>query len=175
MKFYEPDGEGRPSFGVRFMVAPAKAAAPPKPSSGGLTFKPGVRVNELRPEITRTYPLVEDAWRNNGGPAPVVTSGSDGKHRRDSKHYSDAAIDLRCNNLSDEHCQRIADSLQKSLGSDYDVVFERYPSDPSRDHIHLEYDAAPRRGGASVSRVAPPDDIGIGEWMHRRSQFGGGS
>lgn len=26
------------------------------------------------------------------------------------------------------------------LGADFDVIFERFPSNPANDHIHLEYD-----------------------------------
>jgi hypothetical protein len=168
MTVHQPGAEGRPAFGVRFMVTPAAAAGSGAASRGGLTFKPGARVDALKPEITRIYPRVEAAWRSHEAPAPVVTSGNDSRHKKGSRHYSDEAIDLRCNNLADDHCRRIADTLQRDLGPDYFVDFERFPKAPANDHIHVEYDPRVRSGTPRRAQIAPTDDLAISDWMRRR-------
>ncbi len=94
----------------------------------------------LAPTITRILDDVVQAWAANDGPTPVITSGNDGRHSNGSLHYSNQAIDLRANNISDAKSQAIADYLQSSLGSDYDVIFEHFPGNTSNDHIHIEYD-----------------------------------
>jgi hypothetical protein len=50
------------------------------------------------------------------------------------------AIDLRANNLTNEAAQQVAAELQAAVGDEYDVIFESYPEDQTRNHIHLEYD-----------------------------------
>jgi hypothetical protein len=63
----------------------------------------------------------------------VVTSANDGQHMDGSKHYDDQALDLRVWHLPDP--AHTARRLQRTLGEDYDVVYED-------THIHAEYDPA---------------------------------
>lgn len=63
----------------------------------------------------------------------VVTSGSDGKHKEQSKHYTHEALDLRTKNLSVSDRDALLVALRRRLGNSYDVVLEE-------DHIHVEYD-----------------------------------
>lgn len=65
----------------------------------------------------------------------VITSGNDGRHSVNSKHYVGNALDFRTNNLGDPGLEGplIANELNAALGRDYDVLFEG-------DHIHVEYD-----------------------------------
>ncbi len=88
---------------------------------------------------------VVDAWRGAGGPRPVITSGNDGKHRQGSRHYSNHAIDLRGNNVDAAKAEEIRRRLQERAGTDYDVIYETFPNDPRRNHIHVEYDPKPKR------------------------------
>ena len=61
----------------------------------------------------------------------VITSGNDGKHMKNSKHYSNEAIDIRTNNMIDP--DTVALRIKGLLGKDFDVVLEQ-------THIHIEYD-----------------------------------
>jgi len=70
----------------------------------------------------------------------VITSANDGKHRKDSLHYKDRAIDIRAvdkykriGSMDEEEALAVRALLQNYLGSSYDVVYEY-------DHIHIEYD-----------------------------------
>lgn len=105
----------------------------------------GVSLGELSPEMTRLYRGVVDAWRGAGGPRPVITSGNDGKHREGSRHYSNHALDFRGNNVDAATAEEIRRRLQEHAGADYDVIYETFPNDPSRNHFHVEYDPKPKR------------------------------
>lgn len=112
----------------------------PLGSGADVEVKPGARVEDLVPEMTRIYPHIVEAWRREGGPRPVITSGNDSRaHMKGSRHYTNQAIDLRANNIDPRRAVAIRDRLRASLGPDYDVGYETF-ADPSRNHIHVEYD-----------------------------------
>ncbi|MGI9418465.1 MAG: peptidoglycan-binding protein [Geminicoccaceae bacterium] len=127
--------------------------APTNPTTGGSTvsvgregsgadllLKANADIDNLDPRVRATFDDIVGAWDAAGGPTPVITSGNDSRHSVGSLHFQDLAIDLRANNISDSLAQSIADDLARRLGSDFDVIFERFPNNPANDHIHLEYD-----------------------------------
>ena len=63
----------------------------------------------------------------------TITSGNDGVHMKNSKHYTNEAIDIRTRDM--EESKKILTQLwlKKWLGLNYDVILEN-------DHIHIEYD-----------------------------------
>ena len=63
----------------------------------------------------------------------VITSGNDSKHMKGSKHYDDAALDIRRFNIPAKWLDRFLTKLRGRLGGDYQVILEK-------DHIHVEYD-----------------------------------
>lgn len=63
----------------------------------------------------------------------TITSGSDGAHSSNSKHYTNEALDFRTRELTATDIVKLAQETKKRLGKEYDVVIER-------DHIHIEYD-----------------------------------
>ena len=63
----------------------------------------------------------------------TITSGTDGKHMKGSKHYTGEALDLRSNNLTKSQTNKVVGVLKKRLGAAYQVIVES-------DHIHIEYD-----------------------------------
>lgn len=69
----------------------------------------------------------------DAGQSFTVTSICDGKHSKNSLHYSGLAIDIRTRDLDGITPIKMAELIQAKLGDDYDVVVET-------DHIHLEYD-----------------------------------
>lgn len=63
----------------------------------------------------------------------TVTSGTDGKHMKGSKHYVGDALDIRTRGLDQAQVMLVATHISERLGNGYDVVVEK-------DHIHVEYD-----------------------------------
>lgn len=61
---------------------------------------------------------------------PVCTSGNDGKHKPNSEHYKDRALDIRFWDL----LRVVADRIKAYLPPYYDVVVEK-------DHFHIEADS----------------------------------
>jgi len=118
----------------------ASVSTGPEGSAADIWVKSSANIDNLSPQIVDTLDDVVAAWAANGGPTPVITSGNDGRHSNGSLHFSNQAIDLRTNNISDSLSAIIAADLQARVGDDYDVIFERFPSNPANDHIHVEYD-----------------------------------
>jgi hypothetical protein len=168
MTVIRPSDYLRPESGIRWLVSP-NANSAERQATPRIGFKPSARVKNLSPQITQIYPHIESSWREHNGPTPVVTSGNDRKHKAGSKHYSNEAIDLRCNNLSDAQCEAIAQSLQSRIGPDYYVDFEKFPKNPSNDHIHVEHDPKPRLKKPLSARPTLGDGLNISDWMRLRN------
>lgn len=97
-----------------------------------MSLKKGVRINGLTPEMALGCQIVASVYASYGMNC-VITSVSDGKHSRASKHYSGNAVDWRTNFLETSEKDKIAIDCKVSLGDDFDVVLES-------DHLHVEYD-----------------------------------
>ena len=108
----------------------------------GVKFKSGVVCKNLEPPIVELINFLswcaEKIKRNI-----VITSMNDGKHRDDSFHYLDLAIDVRIWNLiynlltwkpraDQDHIDFIQDQLARTFQG-YDFVVEK-------DHLHIEFD-----------------------------------
>lgn len=122
---------------------------------GGIRAKnKGVNLRNLDPRLQNAMDTIVDTYRafdpQFNGKDVVITSGNDGRHSRGSLHYSNKAIDLRSNILSNKDQHALADRLQRALGSNYEVISETYRNHPANDHIHIELD----RGGARARRLA---------------------
>ena len=91
------------------------------------------------------------------GHACVVTAGKDGRHRHDSKHYDNQALDFRTWHLSGQPnpcrsyeqcsptCKAVFEGMKMRLGKDYDVLFEPDNFNDTGQqirwqHIHVEHD-----------------------------------
>jgi hypothetical protein len=72
----------------------------------------------------------------------VITSGSEGKHMRGSKHYSYAALDFRTRDWSHSTKQAFMTGIQSRLGPKYQLVLEK-------THLHIEFDPRPSSSLAS--------------------------
>lgn len=62
---------------------------------------------------------------------PTITSGTDGTHKRHSKHYKGLALDFRIRDYPG-YSQRWTDRIRRNLGDKYYVELEP-------DHIHIQY------------------------------------
>lgn len=67
------------------------------------------------------------------GYVPTITSGNDGTHLKNSYHYTNAALDVRVNDLPKDSWLTYRDVLQRRLGPKFQVILEK-------DHLHCEYD-----------------------------------
>lgn len=95
-----------------------------------MKIKQGVSIKGLRPEMLLGIYIVDPIIESYGQEA-VITSCTDGKHKKGSRHYIGLASDFRTWTLdSPEKCVR---AMQEALGNEFDVILET-------DHIHIEYD-----------------------------------
>ncbi len=97
-----------------------------------MILKKGVSVKQLSPQIVLAIGVADAVYREFGKEL-VITSVCDGKHRKNSLHYSGNAVDLRTRYFGKAVITKVAQALVDKLTIDYDVVVED-------DHIHLEYD-----------------------------------
>jgi len=101
-----------------------------------LATKPGVllattwQVEEIREAVNRV-------WQRHNLQA-TITSGMDGQHMENSKHYVGLAEDYRTKDVPKNLKYSMFNEVRNILGSDYQVIFE-YENLPN-EHLHIEYD-----------------------------------
>ena len=95
-----------------------------------IKYKEGVPQGILSKPMEEALRMI-DTFLVNDGIDTWVTSTSDGKHMKNSKHYDIPcnAADIRIWNILERICAKFRDIL----GRHYDVVLEK-------DHIHIEWD-----------------------------------
>lgn len=98
-----------------------------------MRYLPNVILDGVTPDIMKAITAADFIMRRITGAHVVVTSGIDGVHMKNSKHYIGEAVDVRNRNLSGEQNDEFIKELKIALGKDYDIVLER-------DHIHIEHD-----------------------------------
>lgn len=98
----------------------------------GLSLKPGVNVQGLRPEILLAMIIARDVYVKEGLEACCITSVCDGKHSPTSLHYAGQAFDIRIWDIAPDALGNLVLAIRAALTTDYDVVLEK-------DHIHVEY------------------------------------
>jgi hypothetical protein len=103
-----------------------------------VNLKHGVRISGVQPEIVLAIMVVESIHDEMGIPF-TITSILDGKHGKNSFHYSGKAFDIRTwvddsgTQYDHEFKLEIARRIRNALGEEFDVVVE-----PT--HIHIELD-----------------------------------
>jgi len=99
-----------------------------------LRIKQGVNLLGLQPQTTLAIIIFHSCYSmlEKLGEC-VITSCSDGKHSKGSRHYIGGAFDGRTRDLTPEQQHVLCDMLKECLTNQYDVVLEG-------DHIHVEYD-----------------------------------
>jgi len=117
-------------------------------------IKPGVTIHRLQPQVVLATHAVDGIYQRHGIIECWLTSGSDGKHRAGSKHYSGEAVDIRTRNVPSQLRIPVAIDVAKALvGRVFDgrhgrvkMIFQS-PGNPSlfdiflhKTHMHVEYD-----------------------------------
>ena len=126
-------------------VTPTPALSPSSPIDGkrlarksGVQVKPGARIAELDGRMQPVVNAVAAAAERLGLPTPVITSGNDSRHKPDSRHYDNQAIDFRGNNISIASGKKLERAVQRELGDGFRVEYEVFPKDPSNNHLHVQ-------------------------------------
>ena len=96
-------------------------------------FKDGVKVDGVKKETIELMLLLNGYFVAQVGKPFVVTSCTDGKHMKGSKHYSGYAIDIRTRHLSVCEINNLLAWFKTHHDKEFDMVVEK-------DHIHVEYD-----------------------------------
>lgn len=99
-----------------------------------------VDIDSLDPAMAPVIRAVAEAAQRLGLPQPVITSGNDSRHSAGSLHYDDRALDFRGNNITDAQGIALQNEVRRILGPGYDVIFETFSTNPSNDHLHVEFD-----------------------------------
>jgi uncharacterized protein YggU (UPF0235/DUF167 family) len=118
---------------------------------------PGIRaknssvdINNLNSDLVDQFDEIVDIYRASGIKKDVViTSGNDSRHKANSLHFSDKAVDLRSNYLTDKTQLSLATDLQVKLGKNFTVISEHFVN-KSNNHIHIEVDITSDASNASV-------------------------
>lgn len=97
------------------------------------------------PEMSVIFVAVLEKSPRMDGNVVVVTSGSDSHIV--GLHPNFRALDFRCKNVKAENlverrkvCEKWAGRVAQRLGTEYDVVFEKFENNSDADHLHVEYD-----------------------------------
>lgn len=98
-----------------------------------LRLKEGVSLRKLSPQATLLAVVMDQIYQANGIRDCVITSGDDGKHRPDSKHYKGDALDFRTRDLTSAKQVKVVAEARAALGRHFDIVLES-------DHVHAEFD-----------------------------------
>lgn len=96
-----------------------------------LKLKTGVRLLGVKPETVLAINITQSVYQAYGFEC-VITSLTEGRHSRGSRHYSGYGFDTRTRHLGDKK-QAVYEAVRAALGQDFDVVLE-----PT--HMHIEYD-----------------------------------
>jgi len=93
-----------------------------------------VKIENLCFELKSKLQDIEKACKLYNGQVytMIITSGNDSVHMKGSKHYINAAIDIRSNDM--KQISNTVTAIKLVLGKNYDIIFER-------NHIHIEFDA----------------------------------
>lgn len=96
-------------------------------------FKDGVKVDGVKIETIELMLFLNTFFVRVLSKDFIVTSCTDGKHMKNSKHYIGYAIDIRTRHLTPRDIITLVSWFKMYHDDEYDMVVEK-------DHIHVEYD-----------------------------------
>ncbi len=103
-----------------------------------IQLKKGVSLIGLQPQMALVLLVADQVFTAAGYPT-ILTSGTESKHGKSSKHFIGYALDFRTARVGIDldEAKILAGELRRCLGREFDVVTED-------DHIHIEFD--PKHG-----------------------------
>ncbi|VWX49868.1 conjugal transfer protein TraG N-terminal domain-containing protein [Novosphingobium sp. 9U] len=119
-------------------VAASRGSATEVAREHGVIVKPGSDLRNLQRPMIDAIPIVAAVGRELGVPNVMITSGNDRRHVDGSKHYKNAALDFRGNQISQATGEEWQRQVQQRLGSSYWVDFEYDPKEPANRHLHVQ-------------------------------------
>ena len=100
-------------------------------------FKPGVLIDNIRPEMVVGMMVAHEAFRTEGADL-FVTSANDRRHSEMSLHYAGQALDYRTHVLDDDMVKvSVVGLINKACPADFDCLLESIGS--PNEHIHHEW------------------------------------
>ena len=96
-----------------------------------LSFKKGVEIRGVQPEMAAVWPVIASVYGEFGRHC-VITSVVDGEHKS-IVHPIGFATDFRISNVPTGWHEKLADRIREVLTDEFDVVLEV-------DHLHIEFD-----------------------------------
>lgn len=98
-----------------------------------MLIKEGASVRGLKSCMVIVWLIVDSVYKKYGQNA-VITSGSDGVHSKNSKHYTGEGLDFRIHYFDKSTQKKVYKEIVSHLDeTKYDIILES-------DHIHIEYD-----------------------------------
>lgn len=104
-----------------------------------MILKRGVTLLGAKPELIIGLMVADTVYPANGEEL-TVTSITDGKHSRRSRHYLGLAADLRTNDISELNTDIILMQLIEQLPEFYIVLENKGTPD---EHIHMQFNGTP--------------------------------
>ena len=96
-----------------------------------MILKKGITLNGIRPEIVLAMFIVSEIYETYGKEL-VITSVTDGRHKKYSYHYLGCSFDTRTRYFETETKLKVAREIQSKLGDNYYVNVES-------DHFHINF------------------------------------
>ena len=104
--------------------------------SNKVRIKPGVSLHGVSKRLINAANDIALIYSAKFNAHCTITSGREGEHSENSKHYRGLALDFRTRHLSRANRRKLAEDVRHVLGDDFDVVLEL-------THMHVEYDPEP--------------------------------
>lgn len=96
-----------------------------------MRLKKGVSILGFKPELNLGLMIAKEVYLDHSQEL-VITSGTEGKHKRNSRHYIGLAADLRTRYFKNGETDKVVLDLRKALGDEFYIKKEA-------DHIHMQY------------------------------------
>jgi len=101
-----------------------------------LRLKPGVSMKGMSPQVSLGAQIVEGIYLKYNGGELRITSITEGKHMRGSKHFTGCAFDA---GVPAAAVLQIVEECREALGEEWDVIDES-KNTKGGPHIHFEWD-----------------------------------
>jgi len=99
-----------------------------------MKLKQDVTMNGIKPELVLGLMVADSIWKKYGEEL-VITSITDSRHSKNSRHYIGLAADLRTRYFDKPTALRVANELKTELGDEFFVLLES-------THVHIQFNGS---------------------------------